>query len=195
MTSLGAVSLHFNGPLSFSPGERSIFHCDARTSSCVYLWTIRSAVNQRYYIHYVGEAASFAKRQRDHLVHILGLNYGMFDPDSARQGVSKLVWRGLWRDRSADGPGRTLAEYVQMSSIVEQYLAALNVFVAPLDADRALRRHVEGSIAWDLRRNHPDDCALYPADNHVGVGRTPRSMRLLITSDLPIAGLADSLDI
>jgi hypothetical protein len=50
-------------------------------------------------IHYVGETVNFAKRQKYHLIQILGLNYGIFDPSEAKTGKSILLWNGFWRDK------------------------------------------------------------------------------------------------
>ncbi len=65
------LPLHFNGALTFTEGARSLFHSPFRDDACVYLWTIKSDFDQKYYIHYIGEAESFAKRQREHLIQIL----------------------------------------------------------------------------------------------------------------------------
>ena len=93
-----SLALHFCGPLTFAAGENCLFDSPLRDATCVYLWTIRSDQDYKYYIHYVGEAMSFAARQREHLIHILGLNYGVFDAAEAKQGKRALVWKGLWRD-------------------------------------------------------------------------------------------------
>jgi len=195
MTDESTVQLHFSGPFSFGGGERSLFRCSSKNSACVYLWTIKSDLDHRFYIHYVGETTSLAKRQREHLIHMLGLNYGIFDPVAARRGELSLLWPGLWRDRTDEGPDRLLEAHARISGLVSDYVAALDVFVAPIDVDRSVRRHVEGAIAMNLRLNQKHECSLYPSDNHVGVGRTKRSLRILISSDAPIAGLADTLDI
>jgi hypothetical protein len=69
-----------------------------------------------------------------------------------------------------------------------RYVESLAVFVAETDVDRRLRKHIEGSIGRNLRDNHRDKSALYPEDNHIGVGRRIGAT-LLITADAPIAGL------
>jgi hypothetical protein len=190
-----SLQLHFNGPLTFTPGDRCLFHSPLRDVACVYLWTIRSDRDHRHYIHYVGEAGSFARRQKEHLVNILGLNYGIFDPVKARQGIQRLVWPGLWRDKSADGPARLLGQYGQITAAVVEYISAMDVFVAETDVEVGLRRHIEGSIGWNLRNSHKDSKMLYPDDNHVGRNFTSASIRLEISSDEPIAGLDPEIEI
>ncbi len=77
------MNLTFTGPFNFSrPGL--IFEAPCSASAGVYLWTIRQRADDAYLIHYVGETASLGKRHRDHLTHILGLNYGIIDPVKAR---------------------------------------------------------------------------------------------------------------
>jgi len=188
------ISLHFHGPLTFTPGERCLFHSPLQDAACVYLWTIRSDLDGLYYIHYVGETTDFGARQREHLVHVLGMNWGIFDPVEARQGVQKRIWPGLWRDGSQDGPARLLQAYARGSTDVLRYIEALTVFVAETDVDRRLRKHIEGSVGRNLRDNHRDKSALYPEDNHIGVGRRIGAS-LLITADAPIAGLDPVIEI
>ena len=71
----------------------------------------------------------------------------------------------------------------------------MTVFVAQIDGDAQLRKHIEGSLAWNLRNNHPNDKALYPDDNRVGAGRPKASIQLSISSNEPIAGLDPMLEI
>jgi len=191
---MAPINLHFHGPLTFTPGERSLFHSPLQDAACVYLWTVQSDLDGLYYIHYVGETTGFVARQREHLVHILGMDWGIFDPVEARKGVQKRIWPGLWRDRSQDGPARLLEKYGQSSADVPRYVEALSVFVAGTDVDGRLRKHIEGSIGWNLRSNHKDKSALYPEDNHIGVGRRIGAS-LLITADAPIAGLDAVIEI
>jgi len=71
----------------------------------------------------------------------------------------------------------------------------MTVFAAQIASDTQKRRHIEASIAWNLRNNHPEAKALYPDDNRVGSGRSKVFIRLEITSDEPIAGLDPVLEI
>jgi hypothetical protein len=78
---------------------------------------------------------------------------------------------------------------------VVEYVRALEVFVAPVEADRSLRRHIEGSIASRLRTVHTDVKALYPDDNYAAAGSGKMQIRLEMTTDAPIAGLDHVLDV
>jgi len=189
-----SLRLHFRGPFTLFEGERCLFESDLADVSCVYLWTIRRESDAAYLIHYVGEAAALAARHREHLINILGLNYGIFDVASAREGDLVPVWPGLWRDRSRQAPTRMLERYPELTRAVAEYVDGIAVFAAPVEDDRALRRQIEGSIARSLRAKGTEDKALYPADNRTGVSRHPRHLRLKITADAFIAGLDASLD-
>jgi hypothetical protein len=139
--------------------------------------------------HYVGETTSLGSRHRDHLIHIFGLNYGIFDVDKARHGVCALLWRGLWRDRSALASLEQLAAYGEVHSQVLRYVAAIDIFFAEFHGERQLRRHVEGCIGWNLRSNHPDCRVLYPDDSRIGTWPERNTGLLHITTSEPIRGI------
>lgn len=102
--------LHFNGPYTFTDEGESVFRCQHAKTGGIYLWTVRQE-DGAHLIHYIGETAWLGWRHREHLVQILGLNYGIYDISDAREGKLTPLWKGLWRDRTADGPGKVLAEY------------------------------------------------------------------------------------
>jgi hypothetical protein len=183
------LELHFDGPYTFAAGDRSLFHSSCATAAGVYLWTFRQQNDGGHLIHYVGETISFAKRQREHLIHVLSLNYGMFDPEKAQHGIAEILWPGLWRKKSADGPAECLEAYGALNEVVKRYVQALNVFFAPTTVEPLLRKHVEGCVGWNLRMRHPEHKVLYPDDNHIGTSKDKTNGFLHITSAEPIRGL------
>ena len=183
------IDLNFVGPFTFIDGNTCLFHSAFAASSGIYLWTIKQNADNTHLIHYVGETASLGKRHREHLIHILGLNYGIFDSDKARQGIIELLWKGLWRDITADGPSLQLEAYQRIHQDVLRYLSILNIFFAELNVDSNLRKHVEGCIGWYLRNNHPEHKALYPDDNHVGTMKEKNKGNLRIKASETIKGL------
>jgi len=189
------IRLHFRGPFTFTGGDRSLFHCSLTGAPCVYLWTFKSDLDGRYWIHYIGEAASFAKRQREHLIGLLGLHYGIFDPVEARKGIQKRIYGGLWRDKTAEGSIKQLEAYAKITDNVLKYIESLDVFAAETIPDRRFRQQVEGSISWNLRNNHKEYKVLYPDDNHVGTLIQKLGLVLRISADHPIAGLDELLGI
>ncbi len=183
------IILNFAGPFTLVEGEACLFKSAFVASPGIYLWTIKQDSDNTHLIHYVGETLSLGKRHREHLIHILGLNYGIFDPDKARQGVSELLWKGLWRDKTAVGPLMQLNAYQEVHESVLRYISILNVFFAELDVDRKLRKHVEGCIGWHLRNNHPEHKVLYPDDNHIGTKKDKGNGNLIISLPETIRGL------
>jgi hypothetical protein len=182
------IPLNFVGPFTFTAGERSVFHFPG-TAAGIYLWTIKQRSDQTHLIHYIGETLSLGNRHREHLIQILGLNYGIFHPDKAQEGVCELLWPGLWRDKAPDGPSRQIEAYQAIHEQVTQYLAILNIFFAELNTEARLRKHIEGCIGWNLRNNHPTGKTLYPDDNHVGTGAAKDRGELRISAPEPIRGL------
>ena len=183
------VELHFGGPFTLSAGPRSLFHSCVANTSGVYLWTFRQRSDGSHLIHYVGETISLAKRHKEHLTHMLGMNYGVFDPDKAEQGVSAILWPGMWRDKSVDGPSKCLDAYGELNETVRRYVAALNVFFAPTSLPDQLRKHVEGCVGWNLRNRHPEHKVLYPDDNHIGTRADKTNGMLRVSSSERIRGL------
>ena len=101
---MNSINLEFKGPFTFIGERDSVFKSSFANSSGIYLWTVRQRKDSTHLIHYVGETVSFAKRHKEHLIQILGLNYGIFDAEKAQGGVCEPIWNGLWRDKSSDAP-------------------------------------------------------------------------------------------
>jgi hypothetical protein len=183
------IDLNFIGPFTFSGVRDSVFQSAFAKSSGIYLWTIKQHNDSTHMIHYVGETASFAKRHKEHLIQILGLNYGIFDAEKAQLGVCELIWNGLWREKSSDAPLKLLEAYKTIHEEVMHYLSIINIFFAELVIGDLMRKHIEGCIGWSLRNNHPEAKALYPDDNHVGTMKKKNNGELLISSTEHIRGL------
>ena len=189
------TSLHFSGPFSFLKGENSLFHSKHSEDEGIYLWVIKDTENNINYIHYVGETTGFASRQREHLIRILGLDYCVIDTTLARQGVHKMIWKGMWRDKSKDAAGKALENYDTVSQHVVEYIGIIDVYFAPIKLPNSIRKHIEGCVGWNLRENHEESTTFYPRDCRVGRSKTPLNEILTISSDEPIAGLDSEIEI
>jgi hypothetical protein len=190
---MDSVKIHFNGPYSFANKNNSLFECKYSSSKGIYLWTINTKIGNL--IHYIGETDNFAKRHREHLINILGLNYGIFDISQAKEVKSVLIWKGLWRDKSPNPVEKLLMNYSKLSAIVIEYINSLDVFFAETDVDNNTRKHIEGSIGWNLRTKYPDYKILYPDDNHIGRSTKRMGKKLYITSNEVILGLDSEIDL
>lgn len=188
------ISIHFNGPMTFLEGDRSLFRSKFTECAGIYLWVIKdnNGINR---IHYVGETFQFAKRQREHIIQILGLNYRIIDAISAREGREVILWNGLWRDRSNQAVGLALKTYQRLSHEIVDYIAVIDVYFAETNVPVDIRKHIEGSIGWNLRNNHPESKHLYPDDNHVGTKKEKIGINLYITADEEILGIDPEMKI
>lgn len=189
VTYMQSISLDFSGPFTFLDRDDSVFRASCAHAAGVYLWAIKQRENNTHLVHYVGETTCLAKRHREHLIHILGLNYAIFDPDKAQAGICEFLWPGLWRDKSMDGPSRLIAAYDAVHGSVLRYVSVLTIFFAPLAVSPQVRKHIEGCIGWNLRKNHPAEKTLYPDDNHVGTMSEKNHGDLVITTPVTICGL------
>jgi hypothetical protein len=163
------IELEFLGPYSFLNNEFSVNKSPLFDKKCIYLWTIRQE-NNSHFIHYVGETTSLAKRQREHLVHILGLNYGIWDINEAESGISKIIWDGLWRIKDKINIGNLIDVYEKYNKNIIEYVSKICIFAAEINCNDSLRKHIEGCIGWNLRNKHPEHKLFYPDDCHVGHG-------------------------
>lgn len=183
------ISLNFVGPFTFTGDKSSVFESPFTTAAGIYLWTINQHSDNSYLIHYVGETVSLGNRHREHLIQILGLNYGIFHPEKAQEGVCELLWPGLWRMKTSSGPSKQIEAYQSIHKHVIRYLSILRIFFAELNTEAWLRKHIEGCIGWNLRNNHPECKTLYPDDNHVGSLADKSHGMLRVTASEFIRGL------
>jgi hypothetical protein len=183
------ITLNFSGPFTFTKGGNSLFHTAFVNSKGIYIWTIKDETNGVNYFHYIGETTSFGERHREHLIQITGLNYRIINPDFARQGIEKIVWNGMWRDKSPDAVATLLGKYDEVNKRVVEYVSLINIYFAPTACQTKLRRHIEGCIARGLRKKYPDLRRFYPDDNHVGTYPEPLGQKLMLSLPEPIAGL------
>lgn len=181
--------LEFIGPFKFSDGEQYLFNSEVVNSSGLYIWTIKNEVTGHHYVHYVGETMHFGKRHREHFMNIVGLNYRIVDPLKAKMGIQSVIWNGMWRDKSKKAVANVIENQSSVSHFVLDYIDLLNIFLAPVDADSALRRHIEGCIGLNLRHNHVEHKVFYPDDNHVGRQTKEYGLQLRVVATENILGL------
>jgi len=161
------ITLDFVGPLKFCKTERYLFESEFVRSEGIYIWTIKDEINGKNYVHYIGETNEFGKRQKEHFLQITGLNYRIIDAGFARQGIEKIIWNGLWRDKSKNAVANLLDNYNEVSKKVVEYIEIINVYFAPTHLDTEIRKHIEGCLGYDFRKKYPERQIFYPADNHL----------------------------
>lgn len=187
------IELVFHGPYKFVNGPDSLFLCDFARSEGIYIWTIKDEAHKINFVHYIGETTAFAKRQRDHLIHITGQNYLIIDADWARQGIEKIVWNGLWRDRSKTAVQTLLDKYVDTSKKVVDYIGIINVYFAPTTIASDIRRHIERCLGWNMRLKYPDLKVFYPDDTIVSKPMAIKGINLKMVLPEDIAGIESEM--
>lgn len=171
------IVLDFQGPFKFT-GEKSLFCCPLAKKAGIYIWTLRDELHDVNYVYYVGETTCFAKRQREHFKGIMGLDYRILDVEAAKQGIEKIVWDGMWRDKSDKATDNLLNIYKDVSHKAVEFIQYKDIYFAPTNVETQLRKHIEGSIGWNLRNHHKDLNLFYPDDNHIGTSRHRYNMIL-----------------
>jgi len=185
------IDLNFIGPFTFN-SSNTVFESNNENKSGIYIWTIKQKIDNTHFIHYIGETKSFANRHKEHLNEILCLNYGIFDPKDAKEGISNFIWKGLWRDKSLDAPLRQLETYKKFHEQILEYISIINIFFAELPenkVDTQLRKHIEGCLGWNLRKIHQEYTSLYPDDCRTARRRNVDHGKLIITVPEIILGL------
>ncbi|MEO6038670.1 MAG: hypothetical protein ABIQ93_09675 [Saprospiraceae bacterium] len=183
------ISLDFFGPFKFIKGEFYLFESAFVKSEGIYIWTIKDEKNNQNFVHYVGETVSFGKRQKEHLIQITGLNYRIIDADLAKQGIEKIIWNGMWRDRTPNAVATLLDNYTEVSKKVVDYIGLINVYFAATTLEKHLRKHIEGCLGWNFRNNYPDHKTMYPDDNYVGIKAQRLGKNLLVNLPEEIVGI------
>jgi hypothetical protein len=122
------------------------------------------------------------------------LNYGIFDITKAREGICHFLWKGLWRDKINILIRDMDKAYIDLAPSTLEYINAIDLFFAEIDVDSNTRKHIEGSIGWNLRNNHKEFKLLYPDDNRVGTS-SKLGVKLIISCDTNIAGLDENIEI
>jgi hypothetical protein len=188
------ISLHFDGPFTFTEGERSAFRTGYSGKAGIYLWTIEQH-DASHLIHFIGETQSFSRIHKEHLVNILGLNYGIFDPVKAKSGIADLIWEGLWQNNTQDGPGQVIRSYSERHETVIQYLNSINIFFAKIDpnVEQTTRQQIEYGINLHLRKHHPEYSVLFPDESFVDTGRYYKNGDLEISCSRTILGLGSQV--
>lgn len=183
------TSLTFHGPFTFTRGDDYLFNTGFVKSEGIYIWTIKDEVDRLNYVHYIGETVCFGRRQREHLIQITGLNYRIIDADFARQGLEKIVWNGMWRDRTPNAVADLLENYNEVSKKVIDYIGLITIYFAPTTFELHLRRHIEGCIAWNFHSKYPDLKKFYPCDHPVRTRTQWLGQRLILDLPEDIAGI------
>ena len=184
-----AIMLTFHGPFTFTKGPQYLFNTGLLKKEGLYIWTIKDEVDYINHVHYIGETGYFARRQRQHLVQMTGLNYPILDARFARQGIQKVIWNGMAHDKSRHAAADLLENYNEVSRKVTDYISLINVYFAPFASGLRMRRHVQDSIIWNFRTNYPELKGFYTDETHACIKPLRQGQKLILNLPEEIAGI------
>ncbi len=143
--------------------ENNMFESPLAELSGIYLWAIK--VDDRYYIHYIGETGlSFKQRMKEHLIQLMGGNYRIPDPNDLRNGRETILWNGLWRKKERDKINEFIDQYESLAIKIKEYLQMLEIFLIPMFAEERTRKLIEGNVAAYVRAQPEQISCLLPND-------------------------------
>lgn len=183
------IVLNFSRPLKFTRGDNYLFTSEYVKNEGIYIWTIKDELNNNNYVHYIGETLSLGQRQKEHIIHMTGLNYQILDAESAKKGIVEIWWNGMWRDKSPYAVSNMLENYKELSKKAVDYISLINVYFAPTSYEGHVRKHIEGCLGWNFRKNYPELKKFYPDDNHVGRKKQLLGRKLFVNLPEAIAGI------
>jgi hypothetical protein len=187
------MRLHFHGPYQLCSEKSDVLHgCPYAKSAGIYLWAV-PAESSGFVVDYVGETStSFYARNKEHVIQTLGGNYLVLEAKALAHLHATVLWTGLWRRGTRDQMPRFLADYETLGPRIKEYLLLHQVFVAPIECERRLRRRIEGALALSFRSLAP---CLLPEDVRYHA-RAPweTPLRVTVSSDAAVVGLPRELD-
>jgi len=189
------VAVHFSGPFvaGNAPGLRCLFTDPIAGKTGIYLWTVNIDGVER--VWYVGQTrVRFGIRTGQHLASMLSGEYTTYDSDALAQGRFQRVGEprtGRWPETLPS----FLHEYTVLAPHIAGTIRLLRFHFAPLTGDGHLYNRVEGAIAR-IYKKHTDDALrnfLTPGLRVPAAVPFDKPLRLLLSSEVPIAGLQQEL--
>lgn len=180
--------INFSGPFPLA----AIKPDDPFMGSGVYIWAVKQMTGN-YRVHYVGQTGrSFYKRTKEHIIHILGGNYGIWDSNAMKKGKLDVVWDGLWRSGTISD---LIESFEVVGSAAKSYLSTLDLFLGNVTDDKHLRLHIEKAIVLALRES-PETNSLLPSDIRYRASKKNKpDIKLNINCSSDIEGLPGFIEI
>lgn len=185
------VAVHFHGPLSaLDEGTCPCLFADEMAArSGVYLWTIN--VNGKERPWYVGQTRrGFGQRMGEHLASFLSGQYTIYDPVALSRGEHRRaagVVEGVWPQTLPS----VLRNHETLMPNMTRLIRLIRFHLAPLVGDAHLHDRVEGAIGRYYQA-HPDPELrdfFSPGLKLPAAIPGEKTIRLVLSSDVPLAGL------
>lgn len=187
------VAIDLRGPFAAveGTGARCLFTDPVAGQSGVYLWTIDVGGQQRPY--YVGQTRrAFGQRMAEHISAFLSGQYDTLDLGALDRGELRAAWRagasGLgWPQDLPRFLGRP-AEHVRAAV---EMIHRLRFHVAVVDGDEHLHDRIEGAIGRHLKQHQDRSVSDFFGTGIKLPAKVPndKPLRLVLTSDVPLAGM------
>lgn len=145
-------TLSFVGPFGMAgPHSKILFAEPEARLPGIYLWAI-PYIHGGFLVNYVGETStSFGQRMKNHLIHKVGGNYRISDPEQMIRGVDAVLWDGLWRKGTRDKMHEYIEKLVDLAPKIQKSIELIHVFVAPLDVETRTRQRIEAALAEHIK--------------------------------------------
>ena len=97
----------------------------------------------------------------------MGLDYRALYVEAAKQGIEKIVWDRMWRDKFDKAMGNLLNRHEDIGHEVVDFLLYRHPFAITY-VDILLIKHIEGNVGWRLRNKYKDLNVFCHDGNHIG---------------------------
>jgi hypothetical protein len=191
------IPVQFDGPFSLMEGGpyRSLFADEIAARNGVYIWTVTVQNEERAW--YVGQTMrGFGQRTGEHVAGFLSGQYTIFDAEALSRGENRLAPTAI----TGKWPEALPAFLQNIENLIPEILALiqiLHIHVAPLEGVEYLFDRVEGAIGRHYK-SHPDPCLrdfLSPGLRLPAAIPFDRPIRLLLSSEVPIAGMPQHIQL
>jgi hypothetical protein len=150
-----SLELHWQGPFAW-PGIElkdlpDLLDDEQVSARCgVYLWAVEHPGG--YLIYTAGiTRRPFGKRFREHTRAYRSGVYTVFESESLKNGIRKIVWPGFWfKKRSVEMQYEYEAHAEEISTAVKDLLTSYRIFVAPLSPAARILERIEAAIMNNL---------------------------------------------
>jgi hypothetical protein len=140
------IQLKWEGPYALvgSESKKSIFEINSVDSCGIYLWTTKYST--KYLVNYVGMTSkSFKQRLIEHIEYYYTGKYTVYDTKHFTN--AELVARYIPKGNILD----FASKYREVSTLIDDYLKTLNIFIAPLKMEKIYLKKIESAIILQLK--------------------------------------------
>lgn len=185
------LTVRFSGPYSVlgEPGAPSLFSSEVADRNGVYIWTVPISGQERPW--YVGQTRrGFARRMGEHVGGFLAGEYRIHDTQALARGAYVQA-PGSPQGRWPEALPQFVSNLPELLPSLIALIRALRFHVAVVDGDQHIYNRVEGAIGRYLMRQ--EGTGLMPGLKLPAAIPYDDPLRLSISADLPILGLASEI--